>query len=105
MDKVVAQGYLGVLVSEEMRQKRLRPEDLAVKAGISPKSVTDVKSGNADLCREEVLRKLICVLFLSGTKRRVKAFRLVTHFRSQFPRRHTNVRKFHLHRRVGGCRR
>ena len=77
LDRVKAQGFLGVLVTNELRQKGIEDSVLAHKAGVHPKLISDVKLGRADQHRQEELRRLIRVLFLSGTKRRVRAYRLL----------------------------
>ena len=80
MDRIVAQGYFGILVSQEIRQKGLKPAQLAKDAEIHPAVVENVTSGKAELCRETELRKLITVLFLARSKRREKAYRLLVVF-------------------------
>ena len=75
MDKTVAQGFFGVLVSKQLRQNGMGVKELASVAKIPPKVVVDAKEGKVDPKRQYELKKLIAVLFLAGTKRRKQAFR------------------------------
>ncbi len=84
MDRVVAQGYFGVLVAKEIKQKEVEIKEVFHRARIRPKIIDDVTSGKAELHRPTEVKKLITVLFLAGTKRRERAFRLFLIFFPSF---------------------
>ena len=79
MNGAMALGFLGALVEEELRLRKLEGPAVAQKAGIHPAVVENVKTGKANQHRADELRRLINVLFLAGTKKRARAWRLMFH--------------------------
>ena len=72
-----ALSFLGVLVTFEIKQKKIDEWELAHKANVHPKLVSNVKAGKILDCRQEEIRNLIRVLFLAGTKKRARAYKLL----------------------------
>lgn len=78
--RVTAVRLLGNLVKDELnrikKKEGIYDEDIATRACIHPDVIENVKLGNAELYRENEVRKLLKVLELSG-KKRARAFGLL----------------------------
>jgi hypothetical protein len=80
MNRVLAQGFFGVMVSTQLRQKKMGPEELAKKASLHPLVVVGAAEGKADPNRQQELRRLIAVLFHHCQRRKRRAHRLLRIF-------------------------